>query len=76
MTPAPWIINALGQDRVRQADVESGRRRLSQALGLASRKEISNKRLRFISNALVLRVIDLLDADDRVALSIAASEAF
>ena len=76
MTPAPWIINALGQDRVRQADVESGRRRLAQALGLVSRKEIPNKRLRFISNALVLRVIDLLDADDRAALSIASSEAF
>ena len=76
MTPAPWIINALGQDRVRQADDESSRRRLSQSLGLVSRKETSNERLRFISNALVLRVIDLLDADDRVALSIAASDAF
>lgn len=61
---------------MRQADVESSRRRLSQALGLASRKEVSNKRLRFVSTALVLRVVDLLDADDRAALSIAASEAF
>lgn len=76
MTPAPWIINALGQDKVRQADVESSRRRLSQALGLAGRKDVSNKRLRFVSNALVLRVVDLVDADDRAALSIAASEAF
>lgn len=76
MTPASWIIDALGQDKVRQADVESGRRRLAQALGLDSRNEIPNTRLRFISNALVLRVIDLLDADDRAALSIASSEAF
>ena len=76
MTPAPWIINALGEDRVRQADVESSRRRLLQALGLVSREEISNERLRFIANALVLRVVDLLDADDRAALSIAASDAF
>lgn len=76
MTPAPWIINALGEDRVRQADVESSRRRLLQALGLVSREEVSNERLRFIANALVLRVVDLLDADDRAALSIAASDAF
>lgn len=76
MTPAPWIINALGRDKVRQADAESGRRRLSQALGLVCREEVSNDRLHFISNALVLRVIDLLDADDRAALSIASSEAF
>ena len=76
MTPAPWIINALGENRVRQADVESSRRRLAQELGLASREKVSNERLRFIGNALVLRVVDLLDADDRAALSIAASDAF
>jgi len=72
-----WIIQALGEDRVREASTEAGRRRLYSSLGLSGGKRLSDEDLRFVVDGLDLRVFDLLDEDTHGdALCQAAAEAF
>lgn len=76
MTADSWIIDALGEDRVRLAEHEAGRRRLLQSLRVAGDSTIPDPQLRFVANALELHVFDLLDAEDPIGLRVAAADAF
>lgn len=74
MTANSWIVDSLGADKVNKATIEASYRRLQHALGETSETDFDEEKLRFISNALVLRVLDLLD--DEQALLLASEEAF
>jgi len=76
VTAASWIHQSLGSERIRQATEEAGRRRLQGALGLHNACKVSDEQMRFVANALELRVFDLLDEEDTRQLAIVAVEAF
>lgn len=76
MTADSWILDSLGVDKLRGARDESSRRRLAVALGLQASLRLSDEELRFVANALELRVFELLDSDDGGALREAAAQAF
>ena len=76
MTDASWIIDSLGEENVRSATVEAGRRRLQNTLGIERVGPVEDDNLRFVADALELRVFDLIDDDDPDGLQVAAAEAF
>jgi hypothetical protein len=76
MTADSWILDSIGQDKLRTAELEATRRRLTSALGIDARASVSDSELRFVAQALELRAFALLDANDRDALREAAAEAF
>ena len=76
MTSDSWIGAALGRDRIAEASIEAGRRRLRSTLGLSDGREWEDDELRFVANGLELRVFDLLDEEPADELRQAATEAF
>ena len=76
MTTGPWIIESLGAEKIRDATVEAGRRRLREALRLGESNLLGDDRLQFVANALELRVIMLLNAENPDELRAAAAAAF
>lgn len=76
MTVDSWIVDSIGTGKIRTATTEAGRRRLHGTLGIAGREQLADDHLRFIANALELRVFDLLDGENPDDLCAAASEAF
>lgn len=76
MTGDSWILDSLGTEKIREATEEAGRRRLSGALGGDGESQLNDDRLRFVANALELRVFGLLEAEEAGALRDAALEAF
>ena len=76
MTSESWIVESLGVERVRRATTEAGRRRLRDALGIKGTGRADDDHLRFVTNALELRVAVLLDDGSPDELRSAAAEAF
>ena len=76
MTAESWIVDSLGGEKVRRAAEEAGRRRIGDALGSEGSGRLDDEHLRFVANALELRVIVLLDDGDPAELRAAAAEAF
>ena len=76
MTAGGWIVDALGAETVLRASEEAGRRRLRDALGLDTHDGLDHDRLRFVANTLELRVVVLLDGENRDDLRAAAADAF
>lgn len=76
MTVDSWVVDSLGSEKIRSAATEAGRRRLQDTLGIDESKQLSDERLRFIANALELRVFDLLNDGSPEDLHTAAAEAF
>ncbi len=76
MTTDSWIVDSIGNDKVRDATIEAGRRRLQGALSVAESKQLTDEQLRFIANGLEIRVFDLLDDGNPNELSTAAAEVF
>ncbi len=76
MTSESWIVNSLGVEKVHRAAEEAGRRRLGDALGIAGTGRLDDEHLRFVANALELRVTLLLDDENPADLCAAAAEAF
>lgn len=71
-----WIIQALGVEKVRDAEVEAARRWLHRALAIDGPKEVPDEQLRFIANGLELCVFDLLEGGTSKDLCSAAAAAF
>lgn len=71
-----WILASISADKMREVHEEVARRRLASALGVRLQTLVSDDNLRFVANALELRVFDLLESDDTDALRAAAAEAF
>ena len=76
MTSESWIVNSLGVEKVHRAAEEAGRRRLGDALGIGGTGRLDDDHLRFVANALELRVTLLLDDENPADLCAAAAEAF
>ena len=76
MSSGSWVVESLGAEKVRGATTEAGRRRLQDALGINGTGSLDDNHLRFVANALELRVTVLLDDGDPDALRAAAAEAF
>jgi hypothetical protein len=76
MTAYSWIVDSIGNDRLRAAEEEATRRRLKAALGDEVCSDMSDDELRFVAHALELHAFALLDGDDAVLLRDAASRAF
>lgn len=76
MTAESWILDSLGEEKVRQATEEAGRRRLRNALGVDGPEKLSDEHLRFVANGLDLRAFELLEAGNGEALRTASEEAF
>jgi len=76
MNGASWILDSIGADKMRETHVEAARRRLALALNVKAHTGLPDDKLRFVANALELRVFDLLESDDTEALRAAAAEAF
>ena len=76
MTTESWIVDSLGVEKVDRAAEEAGRRRLRDALDLGGAGDLDDEHLRFVANALELRVIVLLDDGDPGDLRAAAAETF
>lgn len=60
-----WILDALGEERVRAAETEASRRRVVAALGLDGFAPGAHADLRDVSAALELQVFDLLVGEDQ-----------
>ena len=71
-----WIVDSLGGGRVHHATTEAGRRRLQDALGIGGIGRLDDDHLRFVANALELRVTVLLDDGGPEDLRVVAAEAF
>ena len=76
MTSESWIVDSLGVEKVHHATTEAGRRRLRDALGISGTGRLDDDHLRFVANALELRVTVLLDDGDPEDLRAVAAEAF
>ncbi|MXW40441.1 MAG: DEAD/DEAH box helicase [Synechococcus sp. SB0668_bin_15] len=71
-----WITASIGAKRLQVAQEEATRRRLGSALGVPMDSSLADDDLRFVINALELRVAMLLDHDDGDELREAAAQAF
>lgn len=76
MSPDSWITRSIGIGGVQRAVEEAGRRRIQDTLGIRERAAIDDEQLRFVADALELRVFDLLDNNDTAELRAASAEAF
>ena len=76
MTTDSWITTSIGAERLQAAQEEATRRRLGAALEIPTEQGLADDELRFVVNALELRVAILLDHDDGDALRKAAEQAF
>ena len=77
MTTDDWITTSIGGvERLQAAQEEATRRRLRAALDVPMGSGLTDDDLRFVGNALELRVAMLLDHDDGDALREAAEQAF
>lgn len=82
LTSSSWIVDAVGEDRVRFAETEAARRRLRGALDLAQsrdsgeRSTVADERLRFVAGSMGLRVIDQLVDGSPEGIRAAAADAF
>ena len=76
MNSGTWIVDSLGKEKVLRAEAEVARRRLHAALGMDGERHLTDSQLRFISNGLELRVLELLRSRDSDDLRTAAAEAF
>lgn len=76
MTTDSWITASIGAERLQAAQEEATRRRLRAALEIPTGPGLADDELRFVVNALELRVAMLLDHDDGDALRKAAEQAF
>ena len=76
MTTDSWIVKSFGKEKVGDAMIEAGRRRLLGALSIDESKQISDEQLRFIANGLEIRVYDLLDEGSPDELRDMAAEVF
>ena len=76
MTTDSWITASIGAERLQAAQEEATRRRLGSALGVPMESGLADDDLRFVMNALELRVAMLLDQDDGDKLREAAAQAF
>ena len=76
MTTDSWITASIGAERLQAAQEEATRRRLGSAFGLPMDSGLADDDLRFVINALELRVAMLLDQDGGEELREAAAQAF
>ncbi len=76
MNGASWILNAIGEEKIRAAEQLAARIRLTEALVGAEVLEVPQEELRFVADALELQVFTLLDSDDTDALRQAAEQVF
>ena len=76
MTADSWIVASIGEEKVRNAATEVGRRRLQGALSIDGSKQLSDEHLQFIANGLEIRVFDLLDDGSSEELCAAAAKVF
>ncbi len=76
MTSESWIVDSLGVEKFHHAAEEAGRRRLGDTLGIGGTGRLDDDHLRFVANALELRVTLLLDDENPADLCAAAAEAF
>jgi superfamily II DNA/RNA helicase len=76
MTSDSWITQSIGVENVQRAVEEAGRRRIRDTLGIEEHVVIADKQLRFVADALELRVFDLLDSNDVAELRATSTEAF
>lgn len=76
MNGGSWILDSIGNDKMLEVRKETARRRLSYVLEAEVQGYLPDEKLRFISNALELRVYTLLESEDTDALRAAAAEAF
>ncbi len=77
MSTNSWVIESLGVDKVTDAEIEAGRRRVNQAFRVDGVTKMSDEQLRFIgSNGLELHVFTLLEREDSEELRSAAAKAF
>lgn len=70
-----WVLEALGQS-YEEACTEAQRRRLFGVLSYGGERQLTDERLRFIAEALEIRVFDLLQEEDSNKLVKAALDAF
>lgn len=76
MTTDSWITASIGDERLQAAQEEATRRRLRAALDVPMGSGLADDDLRFVGNALELRVAMLVDHGDGDALRKAAAQAF
>lgn len=78
MKAESWILDAVGESRVRQISIEAERRRIRRALALDdSAHKLEDQEVRFVAQALELELFDLLERDDSSnELSVLAAEIF
>lgn len=76
MTTDSWITASIGTERLQAAQEEANRRRIGAALEIPTEPGLADDELRFVVNALELRVVMLLDQEDGNALREAAAQAF
>lgn len=76
MTTDSWITASIGAERLEAAQEEANRRRIGAALEIPTEPGLADDELRFVVNALELRVAMLLDQEDGNALREAAAQAF
>lgn len=76
MTTDSWIVDSIGDERIRDATAEASRRRLRDALDIAESGQLTDEQLRFIANGLEIRVFDLLEGEGSDELTTAAAEVF
>ena len=69
-------MDSLGVEKLDRAAEEAGRRRHREALGIGGTGRLDDDHLRFVANALELRVTVLLDDGNPDELRAAAAEAF
>ena len=76
MTTDSWITASIGAERLQAAQEEANRRRIGAALEIPTEPGLADDELRFVVNALELRVAMLLDQEDGGILREAAAQAF
>ena len=76
MTTGSWIVDSIGDEKIRGATTEAGRRRLQDALAIAESQKLTDEQLLFIANGLEIRVFELLKDGDPNTLTNAAADVF
>jgi hypothetical protein len=76
MTADSWILDSIGNDKLRAAEDEATRRRIAKELGAEVCSVVGDDDLRFVAHALELRAFALLDGEDADALREASARAF